>query len=88
VKREIDGLAEQVQSLPCIEPVHPGVNGPGSMEGEAAVDSRFPAVIPSKRETISGFLATLTPEQRQRALAYRGDDSIGGEVIAAKASLL
>lgn len=32
---------------------------------------------------MTGFLATLTPEQRQRALAYRGPDTFGSEYIKA-----
>ena len=33
---------------------------------------------------MTGFLATLTPEQRERALAYRGDDTFGDEALKSK----
>lgn len=34
-------------------------------------------ILKPKPRVMKGFLATLTPEQRERALAYRGDDTFG-----------
>ena len=34
---------------------------------------------------MTGFLATLTAEQRERALAYRGDDKFGDASMDVKA---
>ena len=33
-------------------------------------------------ETVQGFIATLTPEQRAQALAYEGDDTQGAAADA------
>jgi hypothetical protein len=35
-------------------------------------------VTPYQQSLMTGFLATLTPEQRAAALAYDGDDHLGG----------
>ena len=35
---------------------------------------------------MTGFLATLTPAQRERALAYRGEDTFGDPSMKAKAN--
>lgn len=61
------------------------LNGYGEVKNEFAVNDyappapERPAGAPRK---MTGFLATLTPEQRERALAYRGEDIIGDASMA------
>ena len=38
------------------------------------------------KRVLSGFLATLTPEQQKRALAYRGNDTFGDTRVGLVAS--
>jgi hypothetical protein len=45
-------------------------------------EKRKPQVLAEK----TGFLATLTPEQRERALDYRGDDNHGSPSLPKRRS--
>lgn len=36
-----------------------------------------PEAVNAQARTVTGFFAGLTPEQKERALAYRGPDSFG-----------
>lgn len=47
--------------------------------GSVSLAQKMPEPEPVRpnRRQMTGFLATLTPEQRQAALAYRGEDGHG-----------
>jgi len=45
---------------------------------------RQPERVFGSPRKMTGFLATLTPEQRERALGYRGDDTFGDEALKSK----
>lgn len=58
----------------------PGImDGQGMQRRESVIDEQFDAALydPPGRE-MTGFFATLTPEQKAAALAYRGEDTSPG----------
>jgi hypothetical protein len=48
-------------------------------------DPPAPERLFGKPRAMTGFLATLTPEQRKRVLSYRGDDTFGEPTQKVKA---
>lgn len=56
------------------------------LKARAAIKARGVKIDPRIAErSMTGFVATLTPEQRERALAYRGPDNHGSPNLPRRA---
>lgn len=49
-----------------------------------AINAALIAAAKAAQKPMTGFMATLTPEQKEAALAYRGDDTHGDPEFAAQ----